>query len=582
MVLAMALAGCAGRPAARAAAPARAAGGPAAGATSAGPHRITGSAPAPPRPAVPRQVAAIVTSMTLPQKVGQLLVPTVPGLSAADGGAALVRRYHVGGVIYFGQNIRDAAQVAALSAGLQEAARRQRPHLPLLIGTDQEGGIVSRLAGVTTVFPGQMAAGATRDPDLIRAQDQATGAAMRALGINLDYAPVADVNVDPANPVIGIRSFGANPTLVASMTAAAVDGFHRAGEVTVAKHFPGHGDTGVDSHTGLPVIHHTLRQWWKLDAPPFQAAIRAGVDEIMIGHIEVPALDDSGQPASLSHKIVTSLLRDRLGYQGVVVTDSLQMGGVLQGHTPAQVAVQAVQAGCDQLLMPTDPGVAYQAILRAVRRGRISLAQLDASVTRVVSLKVGRGLLRGPAVSPSAVAGAANTIPQRDLSQHLANRSITVVANRSQGGSAAAGQDRLLPLGSKRVYVAGPAAAGLTAALQPGLAAGGGRIVASAADAQVIVAATQDAVSDPAQQRLVRGLVATGTPVVVLATGLPYDLGLFGGIRAAVASYSSSGVSLSAAAGVLTGRLRPHGLLPVTIPAQAGGTAFRYGTGLSY
>ena len=130
-----------------------------------------------------------------------------------------------------------------LSAGLQQAARSQPPHLPLLIGTDQEGGIVSRLAGVTTVFPGQMAAGATRDPALIRAQDQATGAAMRALGINLDYAPVADVNTDPANPVIGIRSFGARPGLVSTMTAAAVDGFHKAGEAAVAKHFPGHGNT---------------------------------------------------------------------------------------------------------------------------------------------------------------------------------------------------------------------------------------------------------------------------------------------------------------------------------------------------
>ena len=395
MVLAMVLAGCAGRPAASPGGPGQGSGTPASA-----PHQAsaTATATAPPSPAVtgptgsPR-AAAIVTSMTLAQKVGQLLVPTVPGLTAADGGAELIRRYHLGGVIYFGQNVRDAAQVAALSAGLQQAARSQPPHLPLLIGTDQEGGIVSRLAGVTTVFPGQMAAGATRDPALIRAQDQATGAAMRALGVNLDYAPVADVNVDPANPVIGIRSFGADPALVATMTAAAVDGFHQAGEVTVAKHFPGHGDTGVDSHTGLPVIHHTLRQWWAIDAPPFQAAIRAGVDEIMIGHIEVPALDDSGQPASLSRKVVTGLLRDRLGYQGVIVTDSLQMGGVLLGHTPAQIAVQAVQAGCDQLLMPADPGVAYHAILRAVRRGQISPAQLDAAVTRVVSLKVARGLL---------------------------------------------------------------------------------------------------------------------------------------------------------------------------------------------
>ena len=523
-----------------------------------------------PGPAVPPQVAAIVASMTLPQKVGQLLVPTVPGLTAADGGAALVRRYHAGGVIYFGQNIRDAAQVAALSAGLQQAARQQPPHLPLLIGTDQEGGIVSRLAGVVTVFPGQMAAGATRDPGLVRAQDRATGAAMRALGINLDYAPVADVNIDPANPVIGIRSFSADPALAASMTAAAVDGFHQAGQAAVAKHFPGHGDTGTDSHTGLPVIRHSLRQWRAIDAPPFQAAIRAGVDEIMIGHIEVPALDDSGQPASLSPKVVTGLLRDQLGYQGVVVTDSLQMAGVLQGRSPAQVAVQAVAAGCDQLLMPGDPGVAYHALLRAVRRGRISVAQLDASVARVVSLKAARGLLGEPAASPSAVAGARNKPPQRDLSQHLANRSITVVADEPGSGSGGTDKDRLLPLRSKRIYLAGPAVAGLAAALQPDLAATGGRIAASAADAQVIVAATQDAVSDAAQRELVRGLVATGLPVLVLATGLPYDLGLFAGIRAAVASYSGSSVSLTAAAGVLTGRLRPHGRLPAASPRPGG------------
>jgi beta-N-acetylhexosaminidase len=585
MVLAMALAGCAGRSTAGHTTAGRSTGpGQAAGAAAPG-RAATGHAaqptPAVTRPAASPRAAAIVHAMTLPQKVGQLLVPTVPGHTAADGGAGLVRRYHVGGVIYFGSNIGDAAQVAALSAGLQQAARGQPPHLPLLIGTDQEGGIVSRLAGVTTVFPGQMAAGATRDPALIRAQDQATGAAMRALGINLDYAPVADVNVDPANPVIGIRSFGAHPGLVSTMTAAAVDGFHQAGEVTVAKHFPGHGDTGVDSHTGLPVIHHTLRQWWRIDAPPFQAAIRAGVDQIMIGHIEVPALDDSGQPASLSPPIVTGLLRDRLGYQGVVVTDSLQMAGVLQGHTPAQVAVQAVQAGCDQLLMPGDPGVAYRALLRGVQHGRISLARLDASVTRIVSLKLARGLLSGPAVTPSAAADEADTSRQRNLARQLANRSITVVANDRESASGMRHEDRYLPLGSKRVYVAGPAAAGLTAALQPELAATGGRIVASPAGADVIVAATQDAVADMAQQRLVRGLVASGRPVLVLATGLPYDLGLFPGIRAAVASYSGSSVSLSAAAAVLTGRQAPAGRLPVPIPA-AGGPAFRYGTGLSY
>ncbi len=229
--------------------------------------------------------------------------------------------------------------------------------------------------------------------------------------------------------------------------------------------------------------------------------------------------------------------------------------------------------------MPGDPGVAYHALLRAVRHGRISLAQLDASVARIVSLKLARGLASEPAVAPSA---AADTSRQRTLARELARRSITVVANDRESASGVRHEDRYLPLRSKRVYVAGPAAAGLSAALQPELAATGGRIVASPAQADVIVAATRDAVGDPAQQRLVRGLVASGRPVLVLATGLPYDLGLFPGMRAGVASYSGSAVSLRAAAAVLTGRLPPLGRLPVAIPAAAGGPAFGYGTGLSY
>ena len=183
---------------------------------------------------------------------------------------------------------------------------------------------------------------------------------------------------------------------------------------------------------------------------------------------------------------------------------------MLQGRTPAQVAVQAVAAGCDQLLMPGDPGVAYHALLRAVRHGRISLAQLDASVARIVSLKLARGLASEPAAAPSAAADHADTSRQRDLARELANRSITVVANDRESASGVRHEDRYLPLRSKRVYVAGPAAAGLTAALQPELAATGGQIVASPAQADVIVAATRDAVNDAAQQRLVRGLVAVG------------------------------------------------------------------------
>lgn len=521
--------------------------------------------------------------MSLPEKVGQLIVSTVPGHSAADGGAAEVRQYHVGGVIYFSDNIRSARQVAALSAGLQRAALGQRPGVPLLIGTDQEGGIVSRLAGVATFFPGQMAAGATRDAALINAQEQVTGSQLRALGINLDYAPVADVNVDPANPVIGIRSFGAHAGLVSAMTAAAVAGFHAAGEAATAKHFPGHGDTDTDSHTGLAIIHHTLSQWWRIDAPPFEAAIHAGVDEIMIGHIEVPALDNSGQPASLSHKIVTGLLRGKLGYHGVVTTDSLQMGGVLDGHNDAQIAVLAVQAGDDQLLMPDNVPVAYHAVLDAVRTRKISMARLNASVTRIISLKLARGLF---AQSPGPAAGAGlhvNTPADRRVAQRLANRSITLVRNRSVATTSAGTAQRVLPLPPGRaVYLAGPAGSALAAPLQAALGRTGGRVVADEGSANVIIVATLDATGDQAQQQLVADLEASGKPVVVVATGVPYDLGLFPAAAAGIATYSTSGASMIATAAVLAGQQDPVGRLPVSIPGASGGTAFRYGTGLRY
>jgi beta-glucosidase-like glycosyl hydrolase len=528
------------------------------------------------------RVAAIVASMSLPEKVGQLLVPTVPGAAAADGGGALVREYHVGGVIYFSGNIQTARQVATLSAQLQQAAASQRPAIPLLIGTDQEGGIVSRLAGVGTLFPGQMAAGATMSVAGIFAQERVTGTELRALGINLDYAPVADVNVDPANPVIGIRSFGSQPALVSAMTEAAVAGFHAAGEAATAKHFPGHGDTDTDSHTGLPVIHHTLAQWWRIDAPPFQAAIRAGVDEIMIGHIEVPALDDSGLPASLSRAIVTGFLRDRLGYQGVVTTDSLEMGGALAGHSDAQVAVLAVQAGCDQVLMPDSVPVAYGAILGAVRAGRISMAQLDASVTRIISLKVARGLLPLRPAAPAAGLDV-NTPAENAVAQEIANDSVTLVRDRTLTASVAgvAGEARLvLPLArGQKVFVADPAGSGLAAAL--GAALGGG-IVASPGLADVIVVATLDATDDSAQQHLVAGLEASGKPVVVIAMGDPYDLGLFPAAAAAIATYSDTRASVAATAAVLAGRRHPAGRLPVAIPAPPGGIAYPYGTGFSY
>ncbi|MBO0774586.1 MAG: beta-hexosaminidase, partial [Actinobacteria bacterium] len=509
--------------------------------------------------------SAITATLSVPQKVGQLLVAAVPGVAAGDGGADLVRRYHLGGVIYFGANARSPAQLAALSNGLQRAALGQRPAagggrsrpVPLLIGTDQEGGIVSRLSGIATLFPNQMAAGATRDPALIKRQELLTGRQLRAVGVNLDYAPVADVNTDPANPVIGVRSFGARPGLVARMTAAAVAGFHAAGEAAVAKHFPGHGDTSTDSHSGLAVVHRSWRQWWRIDARPFRAAVRAGADEIMVGHIAVPALDRSGLPASLSRRIITGLLRDRLGYRGVIVTDSLVMGGVLAGRTGAQVAVMAIRAGADELLMPGSIPVAYRALLAAVRSGRISMARLNTAVTRIIALKAARGILAHPLVNPASAARHEDTPAGRATAAGQAARSITMVANRRAGGHP------VLPLRGRRVYLAGPEARALAGPLRAALARAGGRLAGSPAAAQDIVLATRNAATDPKQRRLAARLAAAGRPVIVVATGVPYDLGMIRRAAAGLATYSAAGVSLTAAADVLAGLAGPRGRLPV-------------------
>ena len=229
------------------------------------------------------------------------------------------------------------------------------------------------------------------------------GAELRALGIRQDYAPVADVNVNPANPVIGVRSFGADPKAVAGLVAAQVTGYQRSSVAATAKHFPGHGDTAVDSHYGFPVIEHTREQWSSIDAPPFRAAIRAGIDSIMTAHIMVPALDDSGDPATLSRPILTGILRGELGYDGVVVTDSLGMQGVREKYGDDRVPVLALKAGVDQLLNPPSLDIAWNAVLTAVRQGELTEARLDTSLLRILRLKNRLGLLDRPYVSHAGV-----------------------------------------------------------------------------------------------------------------------------------------------------------------------------------
>ncbi|MBT2488179.1 glycoside hydrolase family 3 C-terminal domain-containing protein [Streptomyces sp. ISL-96] len=563
----------------------------------------------------------LISRMSLEEKVGQLFVMRAYGHSATEPdqvdidmnlkemgvrtAAELVAKYHVGGIIYFAwaHNTRDPHQIADLSNGIQRAGLAQDTPVPLLISTDQEHGIVARVGKPATLVPGAMALGAGGSRSDARKAARIAGAELAAMGIVQNYAPVADVNVNPANPVIGVRSFGSDPQAVAGMVAAQVKGYQGAGIAATSKHFPGHGDTKDDSHYSLPTIHHTAEQWEELDAPPFRAAIAAGIDSIMTAHIVVPALDPAKDPATLSKPILTGVLRERLGYDGVVVTDSLAMAGVRQKYGDDRVPVLALLAGCDQLLNPPDLPVAWNAVLKAVRDGELSMARVEESILRILLLKAKLGLFRDPYVSHKDVDRTVGSRAHIDAADRIAEGTTTLLANdsgllplsrRTHRNVLVVGADPASPTGTTgpptTVIAKALTELGFTAtALSTGITPTQAKIkeaVAAAKGKDVVVVGTYNVSATSPQRTLVRELAATGVPVVALAIRNPYDIAqLVGtGFGASVAAYSWTDVELRAAVRAIAGHSVPGGKLPVPIqraddPAKV---LYPVGYGLTY
>ncbi|MFD7667075.1 glycoside hydrolase family 3 protein [Streptomyces sp. NPDC059788] len=565
------------------------------------------------------RAARLVSRMSLEEKVGQLFVMRVYGHSATDpdpadaeanrkemgvsNAAELIAKYHLGGIIYFGwaHNTREPHQIADLSNGIQRAAADQRLPVPLLISTDQEHGIVARIGAPATLFPGAMALGAGRSREDARTAGRIAGEELYAMGIRQDYAPVADVNVNAANPVIGVRSFGSDPKAVARLVTAEVRGYQDAGVAATAKHFPGHGDTDTDSHVGLPYIRHTAEEWERLDAPPFRAAIAADIDSIMTAHIVVPAFDASEDPATLSRPILTGILRERLGYDGVVVTDSLGMEGVRTKYGDARVPVLALQAGVDQLLNPPDIAVAFASVLKAVRTGELSERAVDEKLFRILGLKERRGLFDDPYTTHRAVDRTVGTRRHLATADRIADRTTTLLVNdgrllplsrRAQPRLLVVGADPASPSGTggppTKVLAETFKQLGFTAAaLSTGTAPTREQIdraVEALREHDAVVVATYNVTSSSSQRALVDALLGTGKPVVQLAVRNPYDIAQLRDVRAALASYSWTDVELRAAARVIAGRRDPEGKLPVPVMrADAPGTVlYPVGYGLSY
>jgi beta-N-acetylhexosaminidase len=566
-----------------------------------------------------RKLRALISRMTLEEKVGQLFVMRVYGHSATDPdqadidanlkeigvrtAAEMLARYRVGGIIYFAwaHNTRDPHQIADLSNGIQKASLGLPRGLPVLVSTDQEHGIVARVGEPATLFPGAMAVGAGGSRADARTLGRIAGLELRALGIRQNYSPVADVNVNPANPVIGVRSFGSDPQSVADLVAAEVKGYESSHIASTAKHFPGHGDTVDDSHAKLPYIHHTRDQWEQLDAPPFEAAIAAGIDSIMTAHIVVPALDPSEDPATLSRPILTGILREELGYDGVVVTDSLGMEGVRTKYGDDRVPVLALKAGVDQLLNPPSLDVAWNAVLNAVRDGELTEARLDESILRVLRMKAKLGLFKDPYVTHAGVDRTVGTRSHLATADRITERTTTLLVN--EGG--------LLPLSRRRtpkllVVGADPASPSGTTGPPTGVLAGAltelgftatalstgtapsaatvAKAVAAAGDADAVVVATYNVSASSSQKTLVEQLLATGKPVVAVAVRNPYDVAHLPGVAAYLATYSWTDVELRAAARVIAGKVDPRGTLPVPVQrADDPSTAlYPVGHGLTY
>ncbi|GAA3025565.1 beta-N-acetylhexosaminidase [Actinokineospora globicatena] len=542
-------------------------------------------------------IDARLRRMPLEQRVGQLFVVSVWGKSAAeahptnrerygvDTPAEVVRRYQVGGVIYFNNsgtdNVDSPAQLAAFSNGLQRAVLNSAPNLPLVIAIDQEGGNVTRVPAPATEYPSAMALGAGRSAADARTLASVNGNELRAMGINQNFAPVADVNSNPRNPVIGARAFSARPDLTSDMVTAEVRGYQSSGKPTdtvsaSAKHFPGHGDAATDSHTGLPAITRTAEEWRAVDLPPFRAAVEAGVDSIMTAHIQFPSLDPSGVPATVSRPIITGLLRQELGFTGVVVTDSLAMQGVREMFGDAEIPVLALEAGVDQLLMPPDLALAQESVLNAVRSGRLTESRINESVRRILALKWKRGILTQPLVDERTVGRLVGAPEHKAAVQRLTDRTTTVLATDGTlplrttpgrvlvtGVGDTGNPDNSPNTLAAAIAVRGSTANALPTGTRPSVATIG-RAVAAAKGVDLVVVLTNNLAGNVEQRSLVAGLVDAGVPVVAVATQVPYDAG-FASAPNWVATYSWRAVSLESLTRVLFGEASPRGKLPVDV-----------------
>ena len=518
----------------------------------------------------PLPIESLLDRMSLPEKVGQLFMMAFEGAETSESVRELIQDCHVGGIILYSitGNLQTPEQILRLTQGIQAFAQ-----IPVLIGIDEEGGGVRRLPPPATAFPSAMTLGATRSPELARRMGRGIATELGALGINVNFAPVVDVNSNPRNPIIGTRACGSDPELVVCLGQSLLEGQREAGVIPTLKHFPGHGDTEIDSHLGLPRVDHGLDHLQRIEMRPFQRLIQQGAELVMTAHVVVPALGSGERPATLAPEVLEDWLRGRLGFKGVIITDSLTMGALDRIWGGPEAAELALQAGADLLLFGADRGhdvaegkIAYQQVLARVQAGVISEERINTSVRRILQLKAQYGILNEQKEKMDLTVIGCST--HHRLAEQITAAGITIVRQD---------EDRI-PLSRERsVLVIWPQPRGDLAA-QLGLyhprihshpipldpqAEEIYQVQILAAEFEQILVASYNAWVYPGQIQLIRSFPQD--KVIVAAMGSPYDLMAFPEISNYVASYGDLPVSLSALAQVLMSVIPAQGKLPIQL-----------------
>src|ERR1700722_1914685 len=550
-----------------------------------------------------RAAQSIMKSLSLRDRVAQLIVGTCYGDAPATKSAEYqkyrhwVHDLHIGGFIVANRIDHGAvpnAEPHAMALFLNQMQKMSKT--PLLVAADLERGASMRVTGGAQ-FPYNMAYGAGRDLDATRYEGLATARQARAIGVHWIFAPVADVNNNPENPVINIRSYGESAEEVAQNVAAYIDGAHSDPKNRVmltAKHFPGHGDTDTDSHMALAKVTANKDRLETLEFAPFRAAIAHGVDSIMTAHLSVPALEPEEIPATVSSKVLTGVLRDEMKFQNIIVTDAMDMQGVAQMFTPGEAAVRAIDAGADVLLMPLNPETVIRALVSAVENGRLKRARIDDSVMRVLEAKVRVGVMKKKFVDLDEISDVFDSEDDITHTQQASDRAVTLVRNEHDVlPLAASAQSCLVVVVERRTSSAGTRMidsyrkfapksqiavvdASMNAAALAAIVGDTSKCSTIVVAAFATVAANRGSVGlngelTPFIAKLTEGSI----PVAIIAMGNPYLLSAFPKTAAYLATFSSTPPSESSAVKALFGEMPITGHMPVTIPGFA-----KYGDGI--